>query len=95
MKIASIADVKAKLSSYVTASGQSPVVITRNGKAVAAIVPITDEQDLEGLVLSYSPKFRSIISEANRQLKGGLGIPNDQFWTEVDAPSRRKSTRSK
>jgi prevent-host-death family protein len=59
MKIASVADVKAKFSSYVKASGQGPVVITRNGKAVAAIVPVEDEDDVERLISHDRVRRRS------------------------------------
>ena len=38
MKIASVADVKARLSAYLKDSEQGPVVVTRNGKAVAVLV---------------------------------------------------------
>ena len=40
MKTASVADVKARLSSYLKASAISPVVVTRNGKAVAVLLGI-------------------------------------------------------
>lgn len=35
MRIASVADVKAKLSGYIKASKAGPVVVTKNGKPVA------------------------------------------------------------
>ena len=47
MKIASVADVKAHLSAYLKASAQGPVVVTRNGKAVAVLVAVGDDEDLE------------------------------------------------
>jgi prevent-host-death family protein len=93
MKIASIADVKAKLSAYVKASGQSPVVITRNGKAVAAIVPVEDEEDLERLMLGYSTKLRAILSAARDRIRAGKGVPHDRFWKEAAAAKRGKSRR--
>ena len=33
MKIASVADIKARLSAYLKESEQGPVVVTRNGRA--------------------------------------------------------------
>jgi prevent-host-death family protein len=94
MKVASVADVKAKLSAYVKASDEGPVVITRNGKAVAAIVPVTDDE-LERLALAYSPKLRAILTAARERIRSGQGIPHDRFWREVDAryASRRKRKR--
>jgi len=38
MRIASVAQVKANLSSFVKASATGPVVVTRNGKAVAVLL---------------------------------------------------------
>jgi len=93
MKIASLADVKAGLSAYVKASSQSPVVITRNGKAVAAIIPIDDEQDLERLMLGYSPKLKVILSTARQGIRSGQGIPHDQFWRQAQTGTRGRARR--
>jgi prevent-host-death family protein len=90
MNIASIADVKAKLSAYVKASTRSPVVITRNGKAVAALVPIADDDELERLMTSYSPKLRAILSKAEARIQAGHGIPHDEFWRQVEQRSKPK-----
>ncbi len=51
MKIASVAHVKARLSAYLKDSQEGPVVVTRNGKAVAVLLAVTDEDELERLVL--------------------------------------------
>ena len=40
MRIASVADVKARLSSFLKASADGPVVVTRNGKAIAVLLGI-------------------------------------------------------
>ena len=37
MKIASVADVKAKFSGYLKASQQGPIVVTKNGRPVAML----------------------------------------------------------
>ena len=47
MKIASVAEIKAKLSAYLKASEKGPVVVTRNGRAIAVLVTPEDEDDLE------------------------------------------------
>ncbi|NJR61613.1 MAG: type II toxin-antitoxin system Phd/YefM family antitoxin [Cyanobacteria bacterium CRU_2_1] len=59
MKIAPLADVKAQLSAYVEqAQNEGPIVITRNGKAVAVLIAPTDDDDLESLLLSRSLGYR-------------------------------------
>jgi len=52
VKIASIAEVKAHLSAYVNASEAELVVITRNGKPAAVLLPIEDDAELERLALA-------------------------------------------
>jgi prevent-host-death family protein len=93
MKVASVADVKAKLSAYIKATDKGPVVVTRNGKAVAAIIPLDDEQDLERLMLAYSPKLRAILSAARRRIRNGEGISHDQFWRDAQSSARAKPRR--
>jgi len=61
MRIASVADVKAKFSGYLKASQQGPVVVTKNGRPVAILLSVTDEDEIERMLLAYSPKFQSII----------------------------------
>src|SRR5271166_5500641 len=88
MKIASVADIKARLSAYLKESEQGPVVVTRNGKAVAVLLAVTDDDELERLVLAHSPKFQALLDKSRRQIGETGGIPHDQFWREVQADSR-------
>jgi prevent-host-death family protein len=85
MKIASVAAVKANLSAYLNASNDELVVITKNGKPVAVILPMEDEEELERLAMAYSRKFQRVLREAREQLRNGEGIAHDDFWREVEA----------
>jgi prevent-host-death family protein len=85
MKIASVADVKAHLSAYIKASEAELVVITKNGKPVAVLLPMEDDDELERLALAYSRRFQAILHEAREQLRSTGGIPHDDFWREVEA----------
>ena len=85
MKIASVADVKAKFSGYIKASEEGPVVVTKNGKPVALLLSVKDEEEIERLLLAYSPKFKSIMHVAERQVREGKGIKHDDFWREAEA----------
>ena len=95
MKIASIADVKARLSAYLKASEEGPVVVTRNGKAVAVLLAVADDDELERLVLAYSPKFQELLDRSRRQIKETGGIPHERFWQEVEAESREDASKGK
>ena len=83
MKIASIAEVKAHLSAYVKASEAELVVITRNGKPVAVLLPMEDDEELERLALAYSKRFQAILTAARHQITTTGGIPHADFWREV------------
>ena len=94
MKIASVADIKARLSAYLKESEQGPVVVTRNGKAVAVLLAVTDDDELERLVLAHSPKFQALLDKSRRQIEETGGIPHEQFWREVKAESREVAGKS-
>lgn len=100
MKIASLADVKAKLSAYVNdAETNGPIVITRNGKAVAMLLAPIDDEDLERLLLAASPKFQSLMKAARDRFAAGKGISEKEFWKRVNSdrpnPTRKKSPNAK
>jgi prevent-host-death family protein len=90
MKIASIAELKARLSASLKASEAGPVIVTRNGKPVAVLLAVPDEEELERLVLAYSPRFRSILNGARQQIREGKGIPHEEFWQAVETEENRK-----
>jgi len=84
MRIASIADIKARFSAYVKDSEEGPVIVTRNGKPVAVLVSLEDEDEIERLVLAYSPKFQGILQAARQQIKEEGGIEHEDFWQKVE-----------
>ncbi len=88
MKIASVANIKARLSAYLNESKEGPVVVTRNGKAIAVLLAVTDDDELERLVLAHSPKFQALLEKSRRRIEETGGIPHEQFWREVKAQSR-------
>jgi prevent-host-death family protein len=85
MKITSVADVKAQFSTYLKESENGPVIVTRNGRPVAVLLGLQDEDEIERLVLSYSPWFQAILEAADERIKAGLGIPHEEFWRQVNA----------
>jgi len=95
MKIASVADVKARLSAYLKETQQGPVIVTRNGKAVAVLLAVADDDELERLVLAYSPKFQALLDKSRRQIEETGGIPHDVFWREVEAETRKDGRKAK
>ena len=84
MRIASLAEVKAKLSAYLqVVETVGPVVITRNGKAVAILLAPADDDDLERLLLARTPRFQSLLARSRASIRAGKGAPHATFWRAV------------
>ncbi len=85
MKIAPLTDVKEQLSAYVEeAQNDGPIVITRDGKAVAVLIVPTNDEDLENLLLSRSPRLQAILNQSRQSIKVGKGLTADGFWDAVE-----------
>ena len=93
MKIAPVAEVKAKLSHYLDEAQESPVVVTRNGRPVAVITGVTDADDLERLVLAHTPRFRRLLDAAERRIAETGGIPHDELWSAMGQPDASAAPR--
>ena len=65
MKIENIREIKTRFSRYVKDLPKpGSVLITKNGRPCAALVPVTEDTDLEALALSQNKRFRKIIDDA-------------------------------
>lgn len=84
MKIAPLADVKARLSAYLDeCETDGPVVITRNGKVAAILLAPKDEEDLDRLILAHSRRFQALLEKSRRSIKAGKGVSHNEFWKTV------------
>jgi len=54
-------------------------VVTRNVRPVAAILAVTDEDEIERFSLANSPKFKSILEVADKQIREGKGVTHLDF----------------
>ena len=84
MKIAPVAELKAQFSAYLKSSAEGPIVVTRHGKPVAVLLSIEDEDELERLVLAYTPKFQGILEAARQQVRETGGVRHEEFWQEME-----------
>lgn len=92
MRIAPLADVKARLSAYLDECGvEGPVIITRNGKAAAVLLVPYDDDDLERLMLGRSPPFRAMLERSRQSIREGKGLSEGSFWKAV----RRRANERK
>jgi prevent-host-death family protein len=78
MKIETIREVKAKLNQVVAELPETgSVVITKNGKPCAVLLPVTEETDLEALLLSQNKRFWELF---DKSVKSG----EQRGWTLLD-----------
>lgn len=92
MKIAPLADVKARLSAYLEmCETEGPVIITRNGRAVAVLLAPADEDDLERLVFARSPRFQALLAKSRQSITEGGGLSRKDFWKAVAKRQRKKT----
>jgi PHD/YefM family antitoxin component YafN of YafNO toxin-antitoxin module len=66
------------------------VIVTRNGRPVAALLAVTDDQELERMILAHSPRLRAVLETARQQIREGEGIRHEDFWREMDEEKPRK-----
>ncbi len=80
MTIASLAEVKARLSAYVKSSKKGPIVVTKNGRPAAVLISVDNDDELESILLACSRRFQRLLERSNREIDQGKGLPHDEFW---------------
>lgn len=77
MKIDNIREVKARLNQVVAELPETgSVVITKNGKPCAVLLAVTEETDLETLLLSQNKRFWELF---DKSVKSGA----QRGWTRL------------
>jgi prevent-host-death family protein len=91
MRVAPLADVKARLSAYIEECAvDGPIAVTRNGKAVAVLLVPDDDDDLERLLLGRSPRFRALLNRSRQSIREGKGMSEEDFWKAVRKRARER-----
>jgi prevent-host-death family protein len=78
VKVENIKEVKARFNRIVSElATEGSVVITRNGRPCAVLMPITEDTDLEIVALSQNKRFWKLYDAA-------LEKANEEGWTSLD-----------
>lgn len=85
MNIAPLADVQAHLGAYIKQLQTTPVVVTENGKPVAVMMGVSDNDDLERIMLAVSPTFQSLLDKAEKRIHETGGTSHDEIWAQIEA----------
>ena len=68
MKIESLREVKANLSKIVKElPSERSVVITKNGRPCAVLFPVTEDTDIESMVLAQNKEFWRLMDRAHKE----------------------------
>jgi len=95
MKIESLRDVKNNFSQVIEGlQTTGPVLVTKNGKGRALLIPVDDNTDLEALILSNSPKFWQLVDRAatgkRTRMENLPGAEDDRQWAKYRRPRRKQ-----
>ena len=85
MKTVEIAKATLPLSDYTKKVKKEPVIITKEGKPVAALVSITNA-DIETVSLSNNPKFIALIERSRARQKSEGGISTEEMRRRLGKP---------
>jgi len=91
MKTLEIADATGPLATYARKLRRRPLIVTRRGRPMVALVPL-DNVDLETLSLGSNPDFIALIESSRARYPPGTGIPLEVVRRRLglDHPTRAK-----
>jgi prevent-host-death family protein len=95
MKIASVAEIKSQFGAFLKASAAGPVVVTKNGRPVAVLVGVQDDDEVERLLMACSPRLQAIVEASRKQIREGDVLSHDEFWAEVESSRRLRQRGNK
>lgn len=83
------------LSDYTRKALKEPVVVTRQGKPVAVLRSLT-EDEWEDFVVSTDPGFVALIERSRARYKAGTGIPLADVMRKYGVkPKARRSRKAR
>jgi len=95
MKIESLREVKNNFSEVIEALPKTgPVVVTKNGRSAALLLPIDEDTDLETLILSNSQRFWKLFDRAAAGKRTPLNklpdVDDDEAWKQLAGRKRKE-----
>ena len=88
MKTIDVADANTTLSEYVRKGLREALVVTRRGKPVLAVTPVTG--DWESIAIANSPEFLTILRSSRASLAAGKGVSLDEMRRRLGLERRKK-----
>ncbi|MDI6775935.1 MAG: type II toxin-antitoxin system prevent-host-death family antitoxin [Syntrophales bacterium] len=92
MKTVEVSKATLPLADYTKKVKKEPVIITREGKPVAALVGISNA-DIETVSLSNNPKFLNLIERSRARQKSEGGISTEEMRCRLEKQKRLAHVR--
>jgi PHD/YefM family antitoxin component YafN of YafNO toxin-antitoxin module len=91
MKSVSISDIGTMFGDSGDTTELSPVAIQRDGKTVAVLVGVRDDEEAERVMLAHAPRLQQILSSSAQSIAEGRGLQHDQFWKQIGEATTPRS----
>ena len=89
MKTLEMAEATSPLQSYARQASHEPLILTQDGKPIAALVPI-ENTDVETVTLSLNPRFIALIERSRVRQKAQGGISSQEMRQRLGAKRTRR-----
>jgi prevent-host-death family protein len=89
MKTVEVTKATQPLADYTRKVKKGPVIITHEGKPVAALISISNA-DIETVSLGSNPKFLALIERSRARRKTEGGISTEEMRRRLEKPKRSK-----
>ena len=90
MKFTNVRELKSKTSEMLrTVERGNTVLVTTHGRPTAMLVPVT-EDDIEDVLLAYSPHLRKKIEEGLKDIRAGRST----LLSDYNATRKKKKVRT-
>jgi len=87
MKTVEISKATLPLSDYTKGIKKEPVIITKEGRPVAALVSLPNA-DIEMVSLSNNPRFIALIERSRARQKSEGGISSEEMRQRLERPKK-------
>lgn len=58
-------------------------MVTKNCRPTAVLLAVSDEEELERLLLAHTPRFISLLDKAEKRIKKSGRIKDEEFWRVI------------
>ncbi|MGA9365224.1 MAG: type II toxin-antitoxin system prevent-host-death family antitoxin [Bacteroidota bacterium] len=90
MKTLEISKARRSLASYSRKARKGPMVVTANGKPIAALIGIQNAA-METVTLSNHPRFLALIERSRQRMRSEGGISSEQMRRRLNLKPKRHS----